>query len=353
MNYSKSAVLGAVVFPLATFVACSMPATRPPATESASTSPRTPAAPLPADAALQASLDKLAAESDGIVAVTVRHLQTGVHASVHGDRRLPMMSVFKLPLAIVALSLVEEGKLTLDQQVPIAESELRPGVSPIADAWKDGPRSVTVKTLIVRAIQDSDNTAGDKLVTLEGGGGAITQRLRKLGVAGVDIGEQEIEIFARAHCPGATAPKDGWTFPLIDACPKPTPEARLVAAQKEIESSPNAASSDGLVGMLAAIDGAAIEPHRAWLRDVLAGTKTGTKRLKSLLPEGTRVEHKTGTGEDHEGLNIATNDVGVIVLPDGGRVAIAVLTAGSRKPQSEREALIARLAKATWDRFVP
>lgn len=59
----------------------------------------------------------------------------------------------------------------------------------------------------------------------------------------------------------------------------------------------------GLVDMLAALDGPAISGHRDWLRDTLAGTRTGPARLKGLLPEGTRVEHKTGTGDDVDGLN--------------------------------------------------
>ena len=334
-----------LVMPVACAAAPSPTQAPPPITSAKSATARDPA--------LQAALAKVAAESDGIVAVTVQHLGNGTRASLRGDVRLPMMSVFKLPLAIVALSLVETGALKLEQDVPIAESELRLGtVSPIADQWKDGARSVTLETLIVRAIQDSDNTAGDKLVTLLGGGAAITTHLRKLGIVGVDVAEQEIEIFARAVCPGTPKPFGGWTMPAINACPTPTPADQLAAGQREIDHAPNGATTDALVEMLAAIDGGAIPRYRSWLRDTLAGTKTGAKRLKALLPPGTRVEHKTGTGEDPQGLNVATNDVGVLTLPDGQRVAIAVLTAGSRRVQAAREATIARLAKVTWDRFV-
>jgi beta-lactamase class A len=306
-------------------------------------------APSP-DTALQTALAKIAAESDGKVAVTVEHLGNGTRASVHGDVRLPMMSVFKLPLAIVALALVDDRSLRLDQAWTLEESELRT-VSPIAEAWRAGTHTVTLETMIVRTLQDSDNTAGDKLVAVEGGGPAITARLRALGINGIDVAEQEIEIFARLWCPAAPRPSGGWTIPAIDACPKPTKEERLAAARHEIDASPNAATTDALVDMLATLDRAAIPSHRAWLRDTLAGTKTGRARLKGLLPEGTRVEHKTGTGPDFDGLNIATNDVGVLTLPDGGRVAIAVLTAGSQAELATREKLIATLARAAWDHF--
>ena len=112
------------------------------------------------DAALGEALAKVAAESDGVVAVGVTHLGTGAHASLHGDLRVPLMSVFKLPLAVVALAMVDEGKLSLEAPVPISEAELRPTVSPIADAWKKGERAPTLRTLLTRVLQDSDNTAG-------------------------------------------------------------------------------------------------------------------------------------------------------------------------------------------------
>ena len=323
-------------------------ATQPPIATTVAPSVVTPAH----DDVLEHALASIAAGYDGTAAVSVLNLSDGTRASLHGDVRLPLMSVFKLPLAIVALSMVEDGTLKLEQEYPIAESELRPGVSPIAEAWKEGKHSVTLETMLVRTLQDSDNTAGDKLVTIEGGGPAITARLRKLGIPGIDIAEQEIEIFARTDCPGAAPPAGGWTFPAIDACPKPTPAMHLAAGEHEITHSPNAASTDALVGMLAAIEHDALPRSGGWLHDTLAGTKTGVKRLKALLPPGTRIEHKTGTGGETEGLNLATNDVGVITLPDGKRVAIAVLTAGSRQPIEVREALIARFAKATWDRLV-
>ena len=46
------------------------------------------------------------------VAVTVLDLSTGVRSSMHGDLRLPMMSVFKLPLTVAALDAVDKGELS-------------------------------------------------------------------------------------------------------------------------------------------------------------------------------------------------------------------------------------------------
>jgi beta-lactamase class A len=275
---------------------------------------------------LQQALLDVSAGADGTVAVTVLNFATGERASVHGDRRMPMMSVFKVPLVVVALARVDEGAWKLDQTIEISESELRPGVSPIADAWVKGEHTVTLETMLRKTIQNSDNTGGDKLVAMMPDAQA---RLRAFGIDGVDIAEQEINMEKRLH--GAS------------------PE---LAARHEIEAPPNGATTDALVAMLAKLEhGVLKDPTRAWLHETMAGTKTGPKRLTAGLPEGTPLEHKTGTGETIGELNLATNDIGVITLPNGQRVAIAVLTAGSRREQAKREAVIASMACATWKYF--
>lgn len=305
------------------------------------------------DLALEKTLAAIVAEHDGVVAVSVRHLGTSAHASVNGTKRLPTMSVFKLPLAFVALDAVKQGARRLDEPVPFAEPDLRKEFSPLSEAWHKGEHAPSLETVLVRTLQDSDNAGGDRLVSLLGGGAAITGRLRAAGVEGVDIGEPEIEMFGRLGCPGTKPPPGGWTMVAIGACPAASPEARLAAAKAEIAVSPNVATTDGLVQLLAVIDAKTVlGPQRSqWLLDVMAGTKTGPKRLKGQLPAGARVEHKTGTGDTIEGFNVATNDVGILVLPSGARVAVAVLTAGSTKDLAAREAVLARLARAVWDRF--
>jgi hypothetical protein len=63
------------------------------------------------------------------------------------------------------------------------------------------------------------------------------------------------------------------------------------------------------------------------------------------------VAHKTGTGQTVQGVTIAMGDVGIVTLPDGEPFAIAVLMAGARASIETQEAVIARMAKASWDTF--
>src|SRR4029077_2374180 len=77
----------------------------------------------------------------------------------------------------------------------------------------------------------------------------------------------------------------------------------------------------------------------------------GAKRLKGLLPPGTIVAHKTGTSGTENGITAATNDIGIITLPNGRHVAVAVFVSDSPADEATREGVIAKVAKAIWEKF--
>jgi beta-lactamase class A len=73
----------------------------------------------------------------------------------------------------------------------------------------------------------------------------------------------------------------------------------------------------------------------------------GERRLRANLPPGTPVADKTGSG------TAATNDIGIITLPDSkGHLAIAVLINGTKSKTEAQEKLIAEIARAAYDAFV-
>jgi len=74
-----------------------------------------------------------------------------------------------------------------------------------------------------------------------------------------------------------------------------------------------------------------------------------TKRLEGDLPAGTRVAHKSGSSDVVGGVAAATNDIGLIPLPDGRRIAIAVFVTDSTADEAARERVIARIARAAYD----
>jgi beta-lactamase class A len=74
-----------------------------------------------------------------------------------------------------------------------------------------------------------------------------------------------------------------------------------------------------------------------------------TGRLDGDLPSEVHVAHKSGTSDVDDGVAHATNDIGLIPLPDGRRIAIAVFVTDSTADQATREKVIARIGKAAYD----
>jgi beta-lactamase class A len=78
----------------------------------------------------------------------------------------------------------------------------------------------------------------------------------------------------------------------------------------------------------------------------------GKNRLPSLLPAGTIIGHKTGTSNrDSANLITAFNDIGIMQLPNGNHIAIAVFIANSPLTDEDNAKIIAELGKMVWDHF--
>jgi beta-lactamase class A len=89
-------------------------------------------------------------------------------------------------------------------------------------------------------------------------------------------------------------------------------------------------------------------PQRDLLLELMGRAQTGERRLRAGVPAGTPVAEKTGTGAP----GTSTNDVGVVTLPDGGHLAVAVLLSGSKLSLEEQEKLIAEVARAAYEAHV-
>ena len=91
------------------------------------------------------------------------------------------------------------------------------------------------------------------------------------------------------------------------------------------------------------------ESSQALILKYLVESMPGAKRLKGLLPAGTIVAHKTGTSGAQNGVTAATNDIGIITLPNGKHLAIAVFVSDSPADEATREGVIAKISKLIVD----
>ena len=302
---------------------------------------------------LQVEIRRLAAAVGGVVGVTAAHLESGESVSLNARQRFPMASVFKLPIAMRLLHQVDRGQVSLDSSVAIARGDLRLGDSPITRHWRPG-RTQTVRQLLEAMLVHSDNTAADLLLRVAGGPVSVDSRLRELGLDGgirIDRSEADQMLDFYGLRDGAP-PESEWSPQMFVRLVEGVPDAaRLTFARAWIEDPRDSATPAAMCDLLASVQrGEALEPATTMLLlDCMQRARTGHRRLRGLLPADTPVAHKTGTYGTTGGITAAINDAGLVTLPDGSHVAIAVFVKASTRGLDSIERGIARISRATYD----
>jgi len=262
-----------------------------------------------------------------------------------------MQSVFKAPLAAAALAEVDAGRLRLDERIPIAALDLSPPPGAINRAWPSPPEGHTMNVpaidLIALAVQQSDNTAADVIMKRIGGPGAVTAWLRAKGVADMSIDRYEREL--QQDLAGMEPFRPAWkSLPAWMAARDTVPAAAREAAMDAYLTDPRDTTTvPAALNFLYKLSlGELISPAstRLLLR-LMTDTDTGANRLRAGLPPGATLAHKTGSAATDLGLTPATNDIGIVGLPNGRRFAIAGFLADSTATEKDRDRLFADAAR--------
>ncbi len=254
----------------------------------------------------------------GNLGVYAEVLETGQTFSYNGDKRFPMQSVYKFPIAVAVLHVVDQGKLKLYQTVHINKNEYIPanGHSPVRDLFPNGT-DITIRELLRYSVSESDGSASDALLKAIAGIEIANKYIHQIGIKDMNIAiTEKVQVvndniqYQNYATPKAITNllKLFYTQHIL------TQGSKAVLLKDMIESSP------------------------------------GQHRLKGLLPKGTVVAHKTGTANTmKDGITKATNDVGIIKLPNGKHLAISVFLSNSYSKEDQRELAIAKAAKAAFD----
>lgn len=266
---------------------------------------------------LSQQIRAIASEAHGKVSVACSLPGSTLNCDLNPNARPPMQSVFKLPLAFTVLHQVEQGTLSLEQPVRfLSEDRILPHVySPLQDQYPDAGVDVPLRELLRLTVSLSDNVAADILLRLAGGPKAVNAYIAGLGISGFHLQDSEAVLHQEV-----SAQYRNWFEP-----------AGAVQLLRRIsDNSPLTSEHTDL--------------FLGWMTSDLR-----TKRLEGDLPAGTRVAHKSGTSDVDNGVAHATNDIGLIPLPDGRRIAIAVFVTDSTADEAAREQVIARIARAVYD----
>ena len=265
---------------------------------------------------LRSQIAAIAKPAKGIVGVSVLGIEDRDTLNYNGNARLVMQSVMKFPIALTIMHWVDTGKISLNQVVHINKKDLWKTYSPLRDKYPKGNVDVSVSDLLSYMVTLSDNVACDVLLGVLKGPQTVQDYMLRSGIKGIAVRASENDMAS------------SWELQYTNWC-KPAEMTNLLDAfytGKLLTKS----STDFLYNLMA--------------------DATRLPRLKALLPPATVVAHKTGTsGTSPEGLSPATNDVGIITLPNGKHLAIAVFVCNSTADEATRDAVIAKISKAVYD----
>ena len=237
---------------------------------------------------LEQRLASLATENPGEYGIAAMDLRTGEVVSFNGNQPFPMASTMKIAVAAAYLAQVDAGRRSLSD--PVSNS--------------------TAGQLMDLMITRSSNSATDQLIATLGGPAVIDSWLRNHQLSGIRV-DRNI--------------------------------ASLLQARRDLRDVRDSSTPEAMLGLLRLIDsGTALSAQsRAVLLDMMRRCRTGSNRIRGLLPAGAQVENKTGT------LNGYTGDVGFLTMPDGRRIAVAFFARGGEN----RPAVISTAARAIYDTF--
>jgi beta-lactamase class A len=272
-----------------------------------------------AQTSLHDQVEQIAKPAKAIVGVSILNLESGDTVNYNSKARLVMHSVMKFPIALTVLHLVDSGTLKLDQMIHITKKDMQKTYSPLRDKYPKGDVDVSVSDLLGYMVTQSDNDACDILIRVLNGPQTVQDFMLRSGIRGIAVRTSEADMAS------------AWELQYANWC-KPA-EMTLLLDKFYTGKILSKSNTD-------------------FLYKLMVATTTGPKRIKGLLPEGTVVAHKTGTSPTNaEGLSPATNDAGIIELPNGKHLIISIFVCNSKDDETTREAIIAKIAKAAYDYY--
>ncbi len=240
-------------------------------------------------------------------------MRDGSVSGINKDERFAMHSVMKFPQALYVANYLHRKGLTLDDTIVVDKATL------MQDTWSPMLKRFESKTtfsfaeLLELSLGQSDNNASELLFKSCGKPKAVEKYMRKLGFHDIHIRMTEEQM----HKNPAKA---------IENSSTPAQMVRLFEWFYHHKDD---------------------NQYLTFIWNVMADCSTGLKRISAAIPADARIVHKTGTGfPSPEGVQ-DMNDAGIILMPDGSHVIIAVFTT-----HSSSEAVIANIARQLLDTII-
>jgi beta-lactamase class A len=268
---------------------------------------------------LRQQLNQIIASKNATVGISIKSIEDKDTLSINGNLKAPLMSVFKFHIALTVLNLVDEGKLSLTQEIFVKKKDLHEDTwSPMKEDYPDGNVKLTLDKILRYTVSHSDNNGCDKLIDLVGGTKVVQRFINKQGIKDfvIKVNEEQMK---------------NWKNLYINTT---TPLAATELLEKFYKGE------------------ILKEATTKYLYQIMVETSRGLTWLKAGLPENTELAHRTGiSGTNDANLRVAMNDIGIVKLPNGKHFIISVFLKNITESKEDTEKIIADIARATWDYF--
>ena len=280
---------------------------------------------------------------NGTIGVFAQHVETGKQFALNADQRFLMASVYKIPIAVYGLHLVEQGKLDLEKIISIEYADLVTGSGILHKHFIYPGVALSIHNLLRLMLTLSDNSATDIFLNQVGGPTAVNQFLKAKGFTEIEVSSTclqtllkqagVIEAFGITKC----------TVEEFEKLEKSVPVDISQKAAREFaqETLRNTTTPQQMSKLLLQIQQHIILSQQSskFLIGIMQQCKTGTNRIRALLPPTVKVADKTGT------ISGIANDVAIIELPEKAGNLILSIFVKADKPLPELERAIAEIAQ--------
>ncbi len=273
--------------------------------------------------ALTARLNELCDEVPFEIGWYVKDLGSGWSAERRGDVIVPSASVRKVAILAAALRAVHQGRIDLDQRVPV-DTDL--DTTSGCFQWFAPGLEVAIRDLLLMMIVVSDNVSTRHVTGLVGLD-AVQALCDSVGMKGTAH---------RRATPDYSGPRN--PRPGVGNDTTPVDQGILLQAILDGASSAAAAARIGITPELCTL-----------ALDILSKQRL-KNRIPYWLPERTKVAHKTGT------LGGNVGDVGIVFRDNEPLFILCALTDGvpvelpdGASGHAAADHLIGQLARVTWD----
>ena len=253
-----------------------------------------------------AAISEYERSSGGHIGVYAENIRTGEKLSWRADERFVMCSTFKASLAACVLARVDRGQDSLETLIPYGAADIQDWHAPVAKA-NLSKGSLSVKEMCRAAVEESDNTCANLLLSRVGGPPALTAFWRKNGDQVTRLEDSE-PILNRT--------------PLGDPRDTTTPAAMAQTLRRFV------------LGRVLS------EPSRAAFTEWLVGCQTGANRLRAGLPTTWAIGDKTGNnGSD------AAGDIAVVWPKADFPIVICVYARGGAPSAQQLDSVFAGVGR--------